>query len=364
MNNKYKHQYMRIKAALENEISVDDFLVDKNKYAKKRFCYFKVARFKNNIHIIFALASVPLIPFYFFYQIYVSIFKNKDHIDIDASHNGSVFLSFTLSPKIDQIYKQYAFGIPFIHCISGRKIKFIHTLKLKNILSGYCLALIYALLFVMNKKTRYWLHASSVFELVLFDYYLEHLSNAGFYNIKLTNHYDRWITLISLKKNFDISIIQHGLVSNEFFPDHKLHNVSEVRGFNKEQILIFKNNICLNQDFKVYYLQPSIKVDKKNICDVLIINNPFFTERELSFYKELKSQNLNVKFRPHPLYITKEINICVDENDLCLGGVFPSPALCLCRESTLGHEYSVMGYNMFTWDDDTVWEDVVRNLNK
>lgn len=42
----------------------------------------------------------------------------------------------------------------------------------------------------------------------------------------MVNHYDRWLTVLSNIGNFDIEIIQHGILTENYVVKHKIPNIS------------------------------------------------------------------------------------------------------------------------------------------
>ncbi|WP_342324550.1 hypothetical protein AAEY27_08265 [Kosakonia sp. BYX6] len=351
-----RSRYNLIKSSLENESRVDDYLVKKFGLESSGIALFKVARFKGRLKVWRSLFFIPAIPVYYVFQLILSLLEKKD---IKFAQTDSLFLSFTASPKIVELHREYANDLPYLHCVKGTKLYFVSTLSPLCILLCYFISLYYSVRFLLGSRVNYYLHTANVFELVLFSFYLEKLSRCGVKSITLTNHYDRWITLIAGTALFDVNVIQHGLIDNEYYPAHKLDNINSLRAFSDKQIDIFNNNIYTHPVSNLNYLKANLQIDQDDKCDCLIVSNPFFIEAELQIYQQLKNGKVDVKFRPHPLFTTQAVLNEIDENDLCLNKRFPSPKVCIYRSSTLGNEYEMMGYKTIEWSEETTTDDII-----
>lgn len=356
---KNNERYNLVKKSLENELSVDDYLVNKFNFQSSRVALFKVARFKGRLTLLKSFLFLPIIPFYYLIQLYLSIAAKNG---TTFANTKTVFFSFTASPKASELHRDYASDLPYVHCVNGLRLYFAHTLSIGVFLKCYFLSLAYAIRFMFSTRPGYYLHTANIFELVLFSFFLEKISSRGVKSITLTNHYDRWITMIAGSGLFDIHVIQHGLIDTEFYPAHKIDNIKSLTAFSKKQVDRFNSNIYASPVSTAYYLKANLQVDLNDNCDCLIISNPFFIDDELKIYQQLKNRSVDVKFRPHPLFITKNILSEIDERDLCLKTRFPAPIVCIYRDSTLGTEYEMMGFKTYEWDDNTNCEDILATV--
>lgn len=354
-----KNDYEIIKKSLENEMSIDSYLIKLLNLKAKRISYFKVARFKDRIPTIVSLIISMATPLFFLIQIIVSLNSKST---VEESKSDCLFLSFTESPKIIGLYNDYGHEQPFRQCVSGRILFFIKEMTIYEIVKSFFKSLQYSAHFLLSVPIKYSLHVTSIFELVAFNNYLENLISNNTKEITLTNHYDRWITLICEKGNFKVNIIQHGVFYEDFTPTHKINNVKSFRGINEKQLNIFSSNISYDSTFAKLLLKPNLDIAEDDRCDVLIISNPFYLADELEIYQSLKTQCVDVKFRPHPLYINSEVLKIVDADDLCQGKRFPNPNCCLCKSSTLGYEYQALGYKLVTWGDEINIDSILASL--
>ncbi|OWG44788.1 hypothetical protein [Escherichia coli] len=359
MNN--KKNYELIKKSLENEMNIDSYLIESFNLKTKWVAFFKVARFKDKIPTLFTIPLLLALPFYFLFQVLKSL--RSQHV-IPELNGQCIFLSFTESSKIIGLYREYGNAQPFKQCVLGRTLLFLHEICMSDLIKAYFISFAYSVRFLVSVHPRYYLHMTSIFELVSFSYYLDKLHRDGIEEITLTNHYDRWITLICEKDFFSVNVIQHGLLAKEFVQKHKLHNLKTVRGINEEQLNIYSSNVAHNTAFKKLFLKANLDIIEDDFCDVLIISNPFYIAEELKIYQDLKSHSVDVKFRPHPIYITSEIQKIVHVNDLCKDKRLPNPTYCLCKSSTLGYEYEAMGYPLIPWDDKIEIDKILVLLGK
>jgi len=359
MKHKKTHEF--IMKSIENEMSIDSYLIKSLNLKKKWISYFKVARFKDRIPLIITFPLILVMPFYFLWQIIKSL-KVKN--EVLRGNDQCLFMSFSESPKVNGLYRDYANCLPFKQCVSGRTLFFLQEISLLNILKSFLTSIICSARFLIAVHPRFYLHVTSVFELVSFSSYLDKISKDGIKEITLTNHYDRWITLICEKDIFSVNVIQHGLLANDFTQKHKLRNIKSFRGINDDQLNIYASNIVYDSSFEKLYLKTSLDIIENDICDILIISNPFYIADELKIYQELKNYCVDVKFRPHPLYITSEILKSINVDDLCTDKRLPNPSYCLCKSSTLGYEYEAMGYSLITWDDEIDVNSILVLLGK
>ncbi|MEM6160914.1 hypothetical protein AAH446_10235 [Erwinia sp. P6884] len=356
MNNEMKN-FDIVRKAIENEIAIDEFLVSKFKYKKKGAAVFKVARFKNKIPNYFNYLCLPLLMFYFIYVIFISI-RARDQCCFVNSRK--IFLSFTSHPKIKSLWRKYEGEVSYTLCVENRILNFLNHLSYKDVMKGYIKSIWFSLKLAIHLKPIYYLHLTSVLELVLFSNYLKKINSAGVNKLILTNHYDRWITICSLSDLFDIELIQHGLLDPSYCVKNKITNVKKLTCFNNQQQNIFDNNIFLSKVEIVKHATLDIIVIENDKCDVLIISNPFYVKEELVFYHTLIESGLKTLFRPHPLYLNDKLLSQVRLTDLCLDERFPDANLCLCRDSTLGLEYESAGYQVFWWDDSTNTDKIIK----
>ncbi|MFD1802494.1 hypothetical protein ACFSFZ_09845 [Mixta tenebrionis] len=350
-----------IRQSIDNEIAIDDFLIKKFGLNSKKKAVFKVARFRDKIPAFVCYLYLPLLPVYF---IFIIIFMLKGIFKKDSIAGEKVFFSFSSSPKVKKLYKENVSDVFYFQCVDGRKINFIYQMSLYDILIGFMKSIYFSYLLLFRLKGGYYLHLTSVLELTLFCYFLKRLHSQGIREIFLTNHYDRWVTATSLTELFDINIIQHGILDRDFRVPNKLKRIKKIICFNSEQLHIFNTNIF---EFKVREFDYSVfnlDIAEDDTCDVLIISNPFYLEKELEFYKNLSNEGMVVFFRPHPLFIDDSIYSLVDERNICLNKRFPNPKLCLCRDSTLGHEYESLGFRVFWWDEKLDIRAIIRTVSK
>ncbi|KFB98282.1 hypothetical protein GTGU_04533 [Trabulsiella guamensis ATCC 49490] len=343
---------------------VDSYLIKSFGLKTKWVSYFKVARFRDKIPTYAAICISLMAPFFFLMQIIRSLQNGRNQSVVTGNNSHCLFLSFTHSPKIIELYNKYGHDQPFKQCISGRLLFFIQEMTTYEIAKSFFISLEYSVRFLLSVHPRYFLHVTSIFELVAFNNYLENLSRNNINEVTLTNHYDRWITLICEKGHFNVNIIQHGLVVTDFLPKQKLQNVKSVRGFNEEQLDIFCTNISARPEFTRLLQKTNLNISKDDRCEVLIISNPFHLTEELEIYQELKKHSIDVKFRPHPLYINNEVLKIVEANDLCQGTRYPNPSYCLCKSSTLGYEYQSLGYKLISWNEEIDMKSILVLLKK
>jgi len=352
------NSYGIIRNAIENEIAIDEYLIEKFSLEKKRSAVFKVARFKNRIPLIFNFFALPLLPFYFLIIIYKSLRISKGtSLKIV---NSRIFFSFTTSPKIFALYNGYSNCTSLVNCVEGRNLNFIHHLSYFDLFKGFLNSLFYSLRLMLEIKKKYYLQLTSVFEITVFLVFLKKVHKSGIDNIVLTNHYDRWITAIAFTDLFKIKIIQHGILDKKFTVPHMLPNITEITCFSKYQYNIFNENICLNPIKSCDFLRSDLEVVKDDKCKVFIISNPFYLAQEVKFYHALTKAGFKTLFRPHPLYLGDEMILQIASEDICIGKRYPAADISLCRESTLGVEYENAGYQVYWWDDNSSLEEIIK----
>lgn len=347
-------RYIALKKAIENEIQIDKYLFDKMKYERKSLI-FKVLRFSDKIDFKLYFVFIFFIPFIFLFLFCYFFILSLKLRKLELTTKN--FFSFSASPKIKSLGLKSFEGINYIECVKGRQLYFLKNLSFLSLFKNMILSCFYYFLLIVKIKPKYLLHLSSLYELNLFYDFLVILKKNSVKDIYLSNHYDRWLTLISETNFFQIHIVQHGSINDVFFVKNKILNVCELKCFNSEQERIFLNNILVSKPEKISFIECSLSILFDDFCDVLIISSPFHVDREIEVYRLLKLK-YNVCFRPHPLFVNNLVIDNINQEDLCLKERFPNPKICICRESTLGVEYESMGYKVVWWDDQTNFSDL------
>lgn len=352
-----KNKKISILFSLENEIGVDDHLFLKMGLSEGSLI-FKALRFSDRINEKYIVFIVFLIPLYFvFLCLFVILRKFKNLKKIDYEYANEIFLSFSSSPKVKFIKENHLNNLIFIECVSGRELYFSNNISFFCILKNFIFSIyLYVSLLLDSKfKFKYILHLTSLYELALFYDYLLFLKQKNVRSLYLVNHYDRWITMIGQSGLFKLHVVQHGILNEKFYVKNKIDNVYEIKCFNKNQEIIFLNNVVKNPPKKMEYIGSKLNIINDDCCDILIISSPFYIKYEINIYLKL-SGKYKVFFRPHPLFITSDIIDNIIDSDLCLGERMPNPKICICRESTLGLEYESQGCNILWWDEHTNFE--------
>lgn len=344
--------------AIQNEISIDNYLYDKIG-CKKNSLVFKVLRFSDRIDKNLYILFLFLIPFYFLFFSIKQFFliKKRKRVRVESG----VFLAFSRSPKNENIRENYFSHKQFILCVDGRSLEFVSNLGFLNVIKNFCISLFFYFTMAGRVESKYILHFTSILELCLFFDFLFFLKKNGVKDLYISNHYDRWATLIGNVGFFDVHLVQHGLVSDKLYIKNKIKNVSELKCFNTVQKKIFLNNILNDTPIIVEEIGCKLEIIIDDVCDFLIISSPFYIDEELEIYNELKQKFITF-FRPHPLFINDEIVRVVDVADLCLDKRLPNPKICICRDSTLGAEYESMGYIVFWWNDESDFNNLILNI--
>ncbi len=197
-------KYEIIKKAIENEISVDNYLFEKLNYGSKKLSIFKMLRFKDKIPLWISVLSSILIPIYFAIEFFVFFGRSRNTSNLE---NDQYFLSFSNSPKVIAIYEEYASDIEFLQCINNKVYCFVGYLSPLVILKSFIHSIILYFKMIFFVNIKYYLHLTAIFELILFYEFVIVLNKRNINKICVVNHYDRWLTVLSNIGNFDIEII-------------------------------------------------------------------------------------------------------------------------------------------------------------
>lgn len=164
-------------------------------------------------------------------------------------------------------------------------------------------------------------------------------------NVFFGNHYDRWAYLID--NSFErarVSLIQHGMLDDNFVVPCKLRNVAFVYKIKGESDFNFANFIN-NKRLKfeempagLNLMEPKLRCEKS----VLIIGYPFDVDSEIVIANELVKR-FDVFVKPHPVYSADGYSKLKPLVRVVAKDEFPRVDLALCYESTLGLEYEASG---------------------
>ncbi|MGR5464696.1 hypothetical protein ACPV5G_17290 [Photobacterium damselae] len=332
--------------ALKNEISVDEYLINKFYLNGKNVVYRPLRyKFLNKIPKDFNVIFAILIPVFILFFFIKNIMRKKNVYDDVCD----IFLMS--SKKGNEIYNEHNIDAKIIKLNGGEYISYLSYIDRLKIIF-ICMVISYKLLFEI--KIKNWINIVHVNELVCFYFFLEHLAEKKTKKIIVTNHYDRWITLLSIFEMFDIEIYQHGIIDPSYYPRYKLPKVSIVHCFDLASKNIFIKNIIKDITDGIYIdisLGKSIEISEEEV-DVLLIGNPLYLDLELAIYRKIKIINpdIIIKYRPHPI---SRKSLLLRGVSLSLNDKIPRSRLVLVKESTLGFELASIGFNVI-WLDDIV----------
>lgn len=218
---------------------------------------------------------------------------------------------------------------------------------------------------ICNVRVRYVLYYHDLYELLAFSFFIRNISNGKIY---FTNHYDRWSIIIDRVSVVPLVQLQHGIVSDSYFPTFKLLNVNEVFCYDDVSEVIWRENICANK--KAKYNRIALDVELNYSCDnnsVFIISNPLYFDDELALLSLLvDSGEFNVVlFKPHPLY---DYQLDRLPKATCILGKYdyPDARIIITKGSTLGREYESLGKKVIWWEGSSVeciYNRVINEIN-
>lgn len=341
-------EYEALRSSILNEISVDNYLIEKSCVVYDNKSIYKVIRFKNKIPFFLCYFILPSIPFVFLILSFVLFFKKIKNTFVKTKKLPHEFCLAFSTRQID-ILKKHEKIVPIY--LAGDLVKC--NISVFDIFASYAIACYTVFFMARHIPIRYHFHLLHVFELLSFLRWLK--SEEAGSNIMICSHYDRWATLLMNVKIGDVCVVQHGILDEKFFPSCKIPCPQKLVCFSKLDKNIFLNNIYIGLPKVVECITPELNINLNVRCDILIINNPLFLDVEMKIFNALSSDEFNLRplkilFRPHPAAINKVSKLISKEN-LSIGEPFPCPKIFVCRESTLGTQYESNGYTAVWWNE-------------
>ncbi len=320
--------------SLLNEIQIDEAILARMNIDLENRAHYKLLRFPKGFSKMFSLLVVFFIPLIFMLlciriAIKVSVKKYSDVNSIQ---------SLVFSGRQKDIIKCYYPHINSTHvddCFIGGF----------NLIKVYFSSVVVAYKLLSKLNLKDCIHLIHVFELVLFFDFLEKTELAP--NILICSHYDRWATMLSCMVGNSYIVLQHGSVIKSYKPKVPITPPSKLIALSYPQSVIFEQNIYSCSVKEVVVNAGELDFDSKTNCDVIIINNPIYTEIEIQLYENLRAKGINVFFRPHPIIVNKFID---KEITLSLGNKVPKAKVFICIDSTLGFLYEQAGIPGVWWN--------------
>lgn len=172
-------------------------------------------------------------------------------------------------------------------------------------------------------------------------------------NIFFANHYDRWAVLFDkVFANRNITLIQHGLLSDQVSVSYKLSNINYIYIFDSYSKQLFSKFVDA-EEVEFHYLSSTISLDEVAVdrFTLLFIGQPHSAQKEVEIANRISMSNMDmhVMIKPHPLYGTSIYKGAIGADILSNKDFFPRVDLALCYESTLGLEYESSGVKVLWW---------------
>jgi hypothetical protein len=204
--------------------------------------------------------------------------------------------------------------------------------------------------------------------LSIFKYRLEASQLSKFY---FTDHYCRYAIFFSDLNIKEKIQIQHGILSNDFFPTNKI-NVSECHVFNDIQMNIFKSNIHFD-NCQYHYVRPNIIFNRLLPQQIVVFFisrlDSFLVERELiKFIRTNFEDKISIVIKPHPkMSISRYYDEFYDIHNVILIKeklYFVDADVVISSNSTMKLEYELYGYYTLAFDDLNLFNKLNLKLNE
>lgn len=333
---------------LMNEISIDSNIEKKSKENLSNKSKYKLLRFPKGFPKVTSFIVVIIIPFFFMLLSFKAVIKKYSNNNLVGENEKYDALAFSL--RQENIINDYSSGV---NCLLFDKFTCI-SLSYKKI---YLDSVFLSFKMLSKIKSDSYIHIIHVWELVFFYYFLK--KDLISKDVLICSHYDRWATMLSLVKNNDFTVLQHGIVSFTFSPCFLLTPPSKLIALSKTQCDIFNKKIYTSPVKEVVLNTQSLDFDKSHKYAVVIINNPLYLDFEIKLYYALEKASIDVVFRPHPLVIE---SLNSKNLKLSKGKQVPLGRVFVCKESTLGFLYENEGVLGVWWQDDDEIEKIIMNV--
>lgn len=173
--------------------------------------------------------------------------------------------------------------------------------------------------------------------------------------ICLTNHYDRWVYLVShFVKNAKKVIVQHGYLNTKLglpFCIGKINTLYLIDKVFEAHFRLFYDAIDSIKLYQSSILYSDLKLLHDKTILLISSANLLEEEREILTMLCSKFSDVNIVYKLHPIYeydfeqLPNEVTIVKDVS------IYPKCDVAVCENSFLGYEYKSSGYKIFKFSD-------------
>lgn len=374
-----------LKLAIKNDMYIDS--LENVRFGSKEILGFNIIKpslfidkLKSNFALKFCIRLIMILWFplgfiFIIIKFIITLFEHTLIAKKKIDENKIVMLMF--SHRLTQLKNQVNFqDKEFVDVYLSKKnlseseYSIIQLANVGLITKSFLLAMKFHFSFFCDQSVELYQKMNSVF---CFDWLIVYctLENMAFKKIVFCNHYDRWAVLFDSIKSEKI-LIQHGLLSDQVFPPTKLNNINVLYAYNSNEAKIFVKNVLENVN-EIKYLKPSLtlvdlELDSLKPSLLFISCLPITFQKELNLLNILKTYNIAILIKPHPVYPNNEYIKLKDTIDFYLvdqKNVFPKVDLVISYKSTLAYEYELNGTDIVYYDSFSNEDDMISDiLNK
>lgn len=325
--------------------------------------------------LYFSLPFIFLLNTLFYLNLF--IFRGK----ISYVKGSDLFLysdeiSFFKVENIDSIYFNEKISFPNFYKTFYNRSLFLGSffayipriLILKSFLLSNICILIFLLKNISNPKI---LQIYFCLEFSLFYEFKNHIDFPNLKNIYFTDHYCKYAIYFSSFKYPKSNQIQHGILSDRFFPKHLIF-VNQCFVFDHLQKHIFINNLHLPGVRYINY-KPIINFINlyENVFTIFFISRMDSFELEKELIRKVRfsfDENIvKIIIKPHPkmsnfkyfdsFYSDNSVHVVFDTF------FYPQANIVISSNSTMKKEYEIFNFETYLFNDDYLLEVIFKKVN-